>query len=172
MEDFPFNFNLNYKIEEYIVKPPPNLFKLKELSSQKYDIEIKEMVFIPENDEEMVLNNEQNYADLIQYASDHNLTEVNIIINREKEEQDKENDENKNAEEIENNGEEEDEGNYNKYDTYGDTRNRKGNTEEKYNKHNKGFKEKKRIGYIIEKKQMQREETLKNKKNQKNKNEY
>ena len=53
------------------------------------------------------------------------------------------------------------------YDNYGDTRNRKGNDDddEKYNKHNKGFKEKKRIGYIIEKKQMQREETLKNKKN-------
>ena len=51
------------------------------------------------------------------------------------------------------------------YDNYGDTRNRKCNDDdEKYNKHNKGFK-KKRIDYIIEKKQMQREETLKNRKN-------
>ena len=55
------------------------------------------------------------------------------------------------------------------YDYYGDTRNRKGNNDEGYNKHNKGFKEQKRIGYIIQKKEMQREETLKNKKNRKKK---
>ena len=85
MEDFPFNFNLSYKNDNYIVKPPPNLFKLKELASKKYEVAIEEMAFIPENEDEMIINNEQNYADLIQYASDHNLTEVVIIINREKE---------------------------------------------------------------------------------------
>ena len=157
MEDFPFNFNLSYNNENYIVKPPPNLFKLKELASKKYEVAIEEMAFIPENEDEMIINNEQNYADLIQYASDHNLTEVVIIINREKEEEN----EDKNNEEVE--GNEEENGGKNKdYDEYKDNRNRKGNNKEKYNKHNKGFKEKKRIGYIIEKKQMQREEQLKN----------
>ena len=156
MEDFPFNFNLSYKNDNYIVKPPPNLFKLKELASKKYEVAIEEMAFIPENEDEMIINNEQNYADLIQYASDHNLTEVVIIINREKEEEQ----EDKNNEEVE--GNEEDEGKNKDYDEYKGNRNRKGNNKEKYYKHNKGFKEKKRIGYIIEKKQMQREEDLKN----------
>ena len=68
MEDFPFDFNLSYMDQEYIVKPPANLFKLKELASKKYEIDIEEMVYIPENDEKMVINNEQDYLDLIQYV--------------------------------------------------------------------------------------------------------
>ena len=166
MEDFPFNFNLNYKVEDYIIKPPTNFLKLKEMASNKYDIKVEEMVFIPENDEEMIITNDQDYADLIEYATSHNLKELDIIINREKEneeEEEKEENEDDNNEEGNNKGEEI--GMNCDYDYYGDTRNRKGNDEEVYNKHNKGFKEQKRIGYIIEKKQMQREETLKNKKN-------
>ena len=84
MEDFPFNFNLNYKIEDYIVKPPPNYGQLKEMASKKYDIDIEEMVYIPEEGDEMIINNDQDYADLIEYASEHNLKEVDIVINREK----------------------------------------------------------------------------------------
>ena len=82
MEEFPFNFNLSYQGQDYIVKPPPSLFKLKEMASKQYDIEIEEMVYIPENenDEKMVINNEQDYADLIQYVSDHNLEEIIIYI--------------------------------------------------------------------------------------------
>ena len=135
MEDFPFDFNLSYKDEDYIVKPPPNLFKLKEMASKKYDIEIEEMVYIPENDEKMIINNEQDYADLIQYVSNHNLTEIVIYINREKE----------------------------------DDKNKKGKNKGKNKKHNKGVKEQKRIGYIIEKKQMQRDETLKEEEEKKQK---
>ena len=41
------------------------------------------------------------------------------------------------------------------YDIYGDTRNRKGKIEEGYNKHNKGYKEQKRIFYIKQKRLMQ-----------------
>ena len=174
MEDFPFNFNLNYKIEDYIIKPPPSFLKLKEAATKKYDIKIEEMVFIPENDEEMVIKNEQDYADLIEYASQHDLKEVDIIINREKEKNEEEEEENEEEKEDNENkgggsGKGEDVGFNCDYDYYGDTRNRKGNTEEGYSKHNKGFKEQKRIGYIIEKKEMQREETLKNKKNRKKK---
>ena len=166
MEDFPFNFNLNYKIEDYIIKPPPRNLKLKEAAAKKYDIKIEEMVFIPENDEEMIISNEQEYADLIEYASAHNLSEIDILINREKEnneeEEENENDEGSGDDKGKDNGKEI--GMNCDYDYYGDTRNRRGNNDEGYNKHNKGFKEQKRIGYIIEKKQMQREETLKNKK--------
>ena len=173
MEDFPFNFNLNYKIEDYIIKPPPNFAQLKEMASKKYEIIIEEMLYRNEKEEEIILKNEQDYADLIEYATDHNLKEVDIIINREKEEEDEDNVEKEEDEEENDNNTkggkgEEIEMNCD-YDYYGDTRNRKGNNEEGYNKHNKGFKEKKRIGYIIEKKEMQREETLKNKKNRKKK---
>ena len=143
MEDFPFNFNLSYQSEDYIVKPPTGLFQLKELITKKYNIEIENMVHIPENGEKMEIKNEQDYADLIQYASNQNLKEVVILINREVEE---------NEEEQENKEEEEEkEENDDKKEKF------KG----KDKKHNKGFKEKKRIGYIIEKKKMQRDETLK-----------
>ena len=149
MEDFPFNFNLNYKIEDYIIKPPPSFLKLKELASKKYDINIEEMVYIPENDEEMIISNEQDYADLIEYASEHNLKEVDIIINREKDNDDGDDEEeegNENNKEVRRNIKGEEIGINCDYDYYGDTRNRKGNDEEGYNKHNKGFKEQKRIG--------------------------
>ena len=41
------------------------------------------------------------------------------------------------------------------YDTFGDTRNRKGKIEQGYNSHNKGFKEQQRIYYIKQKRLMQ-----------------
>ena len=168
MEDFPFNINLNYKVEDYIIKPPPNFNQLKEIASKKYDIKIEEMVHITENGEEMVITNDQDYAELIDYSTNNNLKEVDIIINREKDNDNEGEEENEEEENEGNRGNGNDEIGMNcDYDNYGDTRNRKGNDDddEKYNKHNKGFKEKKRIGYIIVKKQMQREETLKNKKN-------
>ena len=152
MEDFPFNFNLSYQSEDYIVKPPTGLFQLKELITKKYNIEIENMVHIPENGEKMEIKNEQDYADLIQYASDSNLKEVVILINREIEEENEEGEENKGEEEEE---KEEDD--------------KKEKFKGKDKKHNKGFKEKKRIGYIKEKKQMQRDETLKEEEEKKKK---
>ena len=176
MEDFPFDLNLNYKIEEYIIKPPPNFNQLKEIASKKYEINIEEMFYTNENEEEIELKNEQDYADLIEYATEHNLKEVYIIINREKEE-DEENEEKEEDEEkkeksgknVRGGGGDNDFEMNCEYDYYGDTRNRKGKSDWGYSKHNKGFKEKKRIGYIKEKKEMQREETLKNQKNIKKK---
>ena len=152
MEDFPFNFNLSYQSEDYIVKPPTGLFQLKDLITKKYNIEIENMVHIPENGEKMEIKNEQDYADLIQYASDSNLKEVVIFINREIEEENEEGEDNKGEEEE---NEEED---------------KKEKFKGKDKKHNKGFKEKKRIGYIKEKKQMQRDETLKEEEEKKKKN--
>ena len=152
MEDFPFNFNLSYQSEDYIVKPPTGLFQLKDLIAKKYNIEIENMVHIPENGKKMEIKNEQDYADLIQYASDSNLKEVVIFINREIEEENEEGEDNKGEEEE---NEEED---------------KKEKFKGKDKKHNKGFKEKKRIGYIKEKKQMQRDETLKEEEEKKKKN--
>ena len=152
MEDFPFNFNLSYQSEDYIVKPPTGLFQLKDLITKKYNIEIENMVHIPENRKKMEIKNEQDYADLIQYASDNNLKEVVIFINREIEEENEEGEDNKGEEEE---NEEED---------------KKEKFKGKDKKHNKGFKEKKRIGYIKEKKQMQRDETMKEEEEKKKKN--
>ena len=152
MEDFPFNFNLSYQSEDYIVKPPTGLFQLKDLIAKKYNIEIENMVHIPENRKKMEIKNEQDYADLIQYASDSNLKEVVIFINREIEEENEEGEDNKGEEEE---NEEED---------------KKEKFKGKDKKHNKGFKEKKRIGYIKEKKQMQRDETMKEEEEKKKKN--
>ena len=152
MEDFPFNFNLSYQSEDYIVKPPTGLFQLKELITKKYNIEIENMVHIPENGEKMEIKNEQDYADLIQYASDSNLKEVVILINRELDEENEQGEDNKGEEEEE---KEEDD--------------KKEKFKGKDKKHNKGFKEKKRIGYIKEKKQMQRDETLKEEEEKKKK---
>ena len=156
MEDFPFDFILSYKEEEYKVKPPPNLFKLKELASKKFEIEIEEMLYILENDEKMIINNEQHYLDLIQYVSDHNLSEIIIYINKEKDE-DEVNEEDKEGENEEKEEENKEE------------KNMKGKYKGKNKKHNKGVKEQKRIGYIIEKKQMQRDETLKEEEEKKQK---
>ena len=168
MEDFPFDLNLNYKNEEYVIKPPPNFTQLKDIASKKYEINIEEMLYTNENEEEIVLKNEQDYADLIEYATEHNLKEVHIIINREKEEDEENEEKEEDEEKNEKSGKQDIEMNCD-YDNYGDARNRKGKSDEGYSKHNKGFKEKKRIGYIKEKKEMQREETLKNRKNRKKK---
>ena len=153
MEDFPFNFNLSYQSEDYIVKPPTGLFQLKELITKKYNIEIEDLVHIPENGEKMQIKNEQDYADLIQYASDHNLNEVVILINREIDEENEEAEDNKGEEEEKEENE----------------KDKKNKFKGKGNKHKKGFKENKRIGYIKEKKQMQRDETLKEEEEKKNK---
>ena len=38
------------------------------------------MVHITENGEEMVIKNDQDYADLIDYSTNNNLKEVDIVI--------------------------------------------------------------------------------------------
>ena len=49
-------------------------------------------------------------------------------------------------------------GEFCEYNYFGDTRNRKSNIDFGYTKHNKGYKEQKRIYYIKEKKEIQRKE--------------
>ena len=82
MEDFPFLFNLNYKMNDFEIKPPPNLYHLKEIATEKYDLKIAEMFYVTEEGEEKELQNEEDYLDLIQYATDNNLDQVEIIIKK------------------------------------------------------------------------------------------
>ena len=82
MDDFPFLLNLNYKMNDFEIKPPSNLYHLKEIATSKYDLKIAEMVYITEDGEEKELQTEEDYLDLIQYATDNNLQQVEIIIKK------------------------------------------------------------------------------------------
>ena len=162
MDSFPFTFNLIYEDKKENISPPLNFLNLKEKISELFSI--SETYLYYKNKE---IKNETDYFDLINEITDSKFLDVDIniyleqqeIINEENEI--KEGQENNNILEM---------GVDNKYDSFGDTRNRKGNQDEKYTNQNKGFYEQKRINYIKEKKEMQREEQEKEK-NQNNEEE-
>ena len=162
MDSFPFTFNLIYEDKKENISPPLNFLTLKEKISELFSI--SETYLYYKNKE---IKNETDYFDLINEITDSKFLDVDIniyleqqeIINEENEI--KEGQENNNILEM---------GVDNKYDSFGDTRNRKGNQDEKYTNQNKGFYEQKRINYIKEKKEMQREEQEKEK-NQNNEEE-
>jgi len=82
MDDFPFLINLNYKMNDFEIKPPSNLYHLKEIATSKYDLKIAEMFYVTEDGEEKELNNEEGYLELIQYATDNDLNQVEILIKK------------------------------------------------------------------------------------------
>ena len=82
MDDFPFLLNLNYKMKGFEIKPPTNLYHLKEIATEKYDLKIAEMFYVTEDGEEKELQNEEDYLELIQYATDNDLDQVEIIIKK------------------------------------------------------------------------------------------
>ena len=82
MEDFPFLLNLNYKMNDFEIKPPSNLSNLKEIATEKYDLKIAEMFYVTEDGEEKELQSENDYLDLIQYATDNNVDQIEIIIRK------------------------------------------------------------------------------------------
>ena len=194
MDDFPFMINLNYKMNDFEIKPPSSLYHLKEVACSKYDLNIAEMAYTDEDGEEKPLDTEEQYFEMIDYATKNKIDLVEIVIkknenmslkrkeslrkrssfkneyeNMPKKGKSKLNkirdvneDEYEDAKQGGNGGSDDEEvGMECDYDYFGDTRNRKGMTDENYTKHNKGFKEDKRIEYIIEKKKRQRNEDLK-----------
>ena len=194
MDDFPFMINLNYKMNDFEIKPPSSLYHLKEVACSKYDLNIAEMAYTDEDGEEKPLDTEEQYFEMIDYATKNKIDLVEIVIKKNenmslkrkeslrkrssfKNEyenmpkkgksklskiRDVNEDEYEDAKKGGNGGsDDEDVGMECEYDYFGDTRNRKGMTDENYTKHNKGFKEDKRIEYIIEKKKRQRNEDLK-----------
>ena len=82
MDDFPFLLNLNYKMNDFEIKPPNNLSHLKEIATEKYDLKIAEMFYVTEDGEEKDLQNEEDYMELIQYATDNELKQVEILIKK------------------------------------------------------------------------------------------
>ena len=161
MDAFPFTFNLIYEDKKETISPPLNFLNLKEKISELFSITEPYLYF-----KEKEIKNETDYFDLINEITDSKFLEAEINIFSEQ--QEKINEENEKKEEQENNNNILEIGVENKYDSFGDTRNRKGNQEEKYTNQNKGYYEQKRINYIKEKKEMQREEQEQEKENNKN----
>ena len=194
MDDFPFMINMNYKMIDFEIKPPSSLYHLKEVACSKYDLKLAEMVYVTEEGEQKPLDTEEQYLEMIDYATNNNLDQIEVYIKknenvsiRRKESLRKRSSFKNEYENISKKGksklnkikdlnEDDDEepkqgGNGGKndeevgmecdYDYFGDTRNRKGMTDENYTKQKRGVKEDKRIEYIIEKKKRQRNEDLK-----------
>ena len=155
MDSFPFTFNLIYEDKKENISPPLNFLTLKEKISELFSI--SETYLYYKNKE---IKNETDYFDLINEVTDSKFLDVDINIYLEQQEIINEENELKDEQENNNNLEI---GIENKYESFGDTRNRKGNQDEKYTNQNKGFYEQKRINYIKEKKEMQREEQEKEK---------
>ena len=191
MDDFPFMINLNYKLNDFEIKPPSSLYHLKEVACSKYDLKIAEMVYVTEEEDQKPLDTEEQYFEMIDYATQNKLDQIEIIIKKNENVSEKRKEslrkrssfkneyenigkkgksksnkiKNEDDEDANNGGnggsDDEEVGMECDYDYFGDTRNRKGMMNENYTKQNKGFKEDKRIAYIIEKKKRQRDEDLK-----------
>ena len=155
MDSFPFTFNLIYEDKKENISPPLNFLNLKEKISKLFSIS---ELYLYYKDKE--IKNETDYFDLINEVTDSKFLDVDINIYLEQQEIINEENELKDEQENNNNLEI---GNENKYESFGDKRNRKGNHDEKYTNQNKGYYEQKRINYIKEKKEMQREEQEKEK---------
>ena len=188
MDDFPFMINLNYKLNDFEIKPPSSLYHLKEVACSKYDLKIAEMVYVTEEEDQKPLDTEEQYFEMIDYATQNKLDQIEIIIKKNENVSEKRKEslrkrssfkneyenigkkgksksnkiKNEDDEDANNGGnggsDDEEVGMECEYDYFGDTRNRKGMMDENYTKQNKGFKEDKRIAYIKEKKKRQRDE--------------
>lgn len=169
MDDFPFHFLLNCKMEEREIKVPTSFSHFQEVVKEAYDImQIDEISYQNEDSETIKVSNEQEYFELIEYATQNDLKFVELTIkdaesisskrkqslarsSLRKSDNQPEPGKNKGGS-GDNDGQV---GNECEYDYYGDTRNKRGN-DDGYSKHNKGFKDQKRIYYIKEKREMQR----------------
>ncbi len=187
MDSFPFTLCLNYKMEEITIKPPSNYTLLLEVICEKYDLHLAYIFYNDDDGIEHEIKDDTDYVNFLNYATEEDLNEVEINIRSDEQMSQqrklslrkrstmKQTDDNYKIKSkiIKNNEiEEKDESNnYDDdyeigmqcdYDYYGDTRNRKGMIDSGYSDHNYGFKERKRIYYIKQKKDMQREEQMKN----------
>ena len=166
MESFPFTLSLNYKMEIITIKPPLNFSILQEVICEKYDLNLAYIFYTNEEGIQYEIKNDLDYSNFLIYATDENLNEIELYIRsdeqmsqqrklslRKRSAMRKSGDNFKNIK-TKNIEEHEDYeiGIQCDYDYYGDTRNRKGMYDEGYTNQNIGFKERKRIYYIKQKK--------------------
>ena len=173
MESFPFTLSLNYKMEIITIKPPLNFSILQEVICEKYDLNLAYIFYTNEEGIQYEIKNDLDYSNFLIYATDENLNEIELYIRsdeqmsqqrklslRKRSAMRKSGDNFKNIKTNKEEHEDYEIGIQCDYDYYGDTRNRKGMYDEGYTNKNIGFKERKRIYYIKQKKQMQRESQL------------
>ena len=82
MDEFPFMINLNYKMSDFEIKPPSSLYHLKEVACSKYDLKLAEMVYINEEGEQKPLDTEEQYFEMISYATGNELEQIEIVIKK------------------------------------------------------------------------------------------
>jgi len=82
MDDFPFMINLNYKMSDFEIKPPSSLYHLKEVACSKYDLTMAEMVYVTEEGDQKPLETEEQYFEMIDYATDNKLDQIEIVIKK------------------------------------------------------------------------------------------
>jgi len=82
MDEFPFMINLNYKMSDFEIKPPSSLYHLKEVACSKYDLKLAEMVYITEEGDQKPLDTEEQYFEMISYASENGLDQIEIVIKK------------------------------------------------------------------------------------------
>ena len=82
MDEFPFMINLNYKMSDFEIKPPSSLYHLKEVACSKYDLKLAEMVYITEEGEQKPVDTEEQYFEMISYATGNELKQIEIVIKK------------------------------------------------------------------------------------------
>ena len=172
MESFPFDFCLNYKMENCNIKPPANFTLLSEVVAEKYDLKITNIFYVDESGVEKPIKNDIDYSNLLMVASDLGVKEIELIIKsnedisqKRKKRMRKRSSMKQNSEftikqkSMSSNNENDTYANdmMCDYDYFGDTRNRKVGMEEgKWSNQCTNFKDDKRIYYIKKKKEQQR----------------
>ena len=177
MDSFPFTLSLNYKMEIVTIKPPINFTILSEAICEKYDLNRAYIFYNNEEGIELEIKNDSDYMEFLDYATQQNINEIEIYIRSDEQmsqhrklslrkrssmRQSGDNTTQLKPKILNKNGVKELDNESNDEDDFefGDTRNRKGMTDEGYTNQNLGFKERKRIYYIKQKKDMQREHQI------------
>lgn len=176
MEAFPFIINLNFKMEIFNIKPPTNFSCLLDVASEKFNLKVVHFFYATDNRKNVPIKNDNDYVKFLTIATESELKEYEVIV---KDEEDISNKNRKKSmrkrstiKEMEraigistSNGESKESEGLNDimcdYDYFGDTRNRKAMMSEgRWSNQSNNYDEKKRIYYIKEKKNMQREEQM------------
>jgi hypothetical protein len=69
-------------MSDFEIKPPSSLYHLKEVACSKYDLKLAEMVYITEEGEQKPLDTEEQYFEMISYATGNELKQIEIVIKK------------------------------------------------------------------------------------------
>ena len=182
MSDFPFDFSIDYKMENCKIRPPSNFSILEHVVFEKYDLNSVSISYLDYYGIEHPIRNDMDYAKLIDDACNANIKEVELVLHTKNDtsKQRKKSLRKRSAmpnegpetsvvsnEDTDKNFEDGETGTFCDYDYFGDNRNKKMMMEDnRYIKHSKNFTDKKRIYYIKEKKGIIKDDDYENDKNE------